>query len=445
MKKKKFVCQNCGFESFKWLGKCPDCNEWETLREEIVKKKEKEKNENFEKAKKINEIEVKKEIRIPLSFNGLNRVLGGGIVRGSMILIGGEPGVGKSTLMLQISEDISKFGNVLYVSGEESLEQISLRAKRLGIKNEKNFILCTQNLENIIEEIERLMPQVVIVDSIQTIFHPSIPTVPGTITQIREVGNYLMEISKKKNIAFFITGQVTKEGTFAGPKALEHLVDVVIYFEGEGKLANKMIRCYKNRFGPSSEVAFFEMKEKGLEEILSPSLLFITSKEALPGTSFGALYEGSTPLVAEIQALVVPTPFVAPRRTAVCFDLQRLHLIIAVLQKHCKIDLSHFDVYLSVAGGFPLKESGADLSAAVSLISSFKNIKIPKDLFFIGEISLTGRLRPVPQIKQRIEEGIRMGFKRVFCPEIKEKFIKDIEIVSVESMEDLLIKIKYQK
>lgn len=441
MKKKKFICQNCGFESFKWLGKCPDCQGWETFKEEIVKKKEKEKKDNFEKAKKIIEIEVKKELRIPLGFNGLNRVLGGGIVKGSMILIGGEPGVGKSTLMLQISEDISKFDNVLYVSGEESIEQISLRAERLGIKNEKNFILCTQDLENIIEEIERIMPQVVIVDSIQTIYHPSIPTVAGTITQIREVGNFLMEISKKKNIAFFITGQVTKEGTFAGPKALEHLVDVVIYFEGEGKLANKMIRCYKNRFGPSSEVAFFEMKEKGLEEILSPSLLFMSSKEVLPGTSFGALYEGSTPLIAEIQALVVPTPFVAPRRTAVCFDLQRLHLIIAVLQKHCKIDLSHFDVYLSVAGGFPLKESGADLSAAVSLISSFKNIKIPKDSFFIGEISLTGRLRPVSQIKQRIEEGIRMGFKRVFCPGIKEKIIKDIEIVSVESMEELLTKL----
>lgn len=445
MEKKKYVCQNCGFESFKWLGKCPECLSWESFREEIIKKKEKTLKENIEKAVKLKDLEIKEHSRIPSNFGGLNRVLGGGIVPGSMILIGGEPGVGKSTLMLQISDELSNFGNVLYVSGEESIEQISLRAKRLGIKSENNFILCTQDLENVVEEIERVKPKVVIIDSIQTLYLSSIPSIPGTITQIREAGNILMEISKKKNIAFFITGQVTKEGTFAGPKALEHLVDVVIYFEGEGKLPHKMIRCYKNRFGPSSEVSFFEMKEKGLEEVLSPSFLFMTQQEPLPGTSFGALYEGSTPLIAEIQALVVPTPFVSPRRTSVGFDLQRLHLIIAVLQKHCRIDLSHFDVYLSVAGGFPLKESGADLSAGIALVSSFKNIIVPKDSFFIGEISLTGRLRAVPQIKQRIEEGKRLGFKKVFCPKSKEKEPKDIEMIPVESISDVLGKLNMLK
>jgi len=444
MDKKKYVCQSCGFISFKWLGKCPECLSWESFREEVVQKKEKKKEYN-NKALKLRDLELEEKKRVLLSFQGLNRVLGGGIVPGSLILIGGEPGVGKSTLMLQMAEEISKERKVLYVSGEESIEQIILRAKRLGIKSEKNFILCTQDLENAIEEIENLNPEVVIVDSIQTLYLSSIPSIPGTITQIREVGNLLMEIAKKKNIAFFITGQVTKEGTFAGPKALEHLVDVVIYFEGEGKLQHKMIRCYKNRFGPSSEVAFFEMKENGLEEVLSPSFLFMTQKEPLPGTSFAGLYEGSTPLIAEIQALVVPTPFVSPRRTSVGFDLQRLHLIIAVLQRHCNVDLSHFDVYLSVAGGFPLKESGADLSAAVSLVSSFKNIKIPKECFFIGEISLTGVLRQVPQIKKRIEEGKKLGFKKVFCPEIKEKNIDDIEMVFVEKVEDVLKKLNILK
>lgn len=442
MEKKKYICQNCGFVSFKWLGKCPECLSWESFREEILKKREKENKEYLEKSVKLKDLEVREKPRIPLKFSGLNRVLGGGVVRGSLILIGGEPGVGKSTLMLQISEELSRYGKVLYISGEESLEQISIRAKRLGVKNENCFILCTQDLENAIEEIEEIKPDVAIVDSIQTLFLSSIPSIPGTITQIREVGNILMEVSKKKNIAFFITGQVTKEGTFAGPKALEHLVDVVIYFEGEGKLQYKMIRCYKNRFGPSSEVAFFEMKEKGLEEVLSPSLLFISSQEPLPGVCFAGLYEGSTPLIAELQGLVVPTPFASPRRTSVGFDLQRLHLIIAVLQKHCKIDLSHFDVYLSVAGGFPLKESGADLSGALALVSSFKNIKIPKDSFFIGEISLTGRIRPVPQIKQRVEEGKRLGFKRVYCPKIKEKEIKDMEIIQVESIEEILKNLK---
>lgn len=437
MEKKKFVCQNCGFISFKWLGKCPECLSWESFREEFVQKKEKKKEFN-NKAIKLKDLELEEKKRIALSFEGLNRVLGGGIVPGSLILIGGEPGVGKSTLMLQISEDLSKERKVLYVSGEESIEQIVLRAKRLGIKSDKNFILCTQDLENVIEEIENLKPEVVIVDSIQTLYLSSIPSIPGTITQIREVGNLLMEIAKKNNIALFITGQVTKEGTFAGPKALEHLVDVVIYFEGEGKLQYKMIRCYKNRFGPSSEVAFFEMKEKGLEEVLSPSFLFMSQKEPLPGTSFAGLYEGSTPLIAELQALVVPTPFVSPRRTSVGFDLQRLHLIIAVLQKHCKVDLSHFDVYLSVAGGFPLRESGADLSAAISLVSSFKNIKIPKEYFFIGEISLTGVLKPVPQIKKRIEEGKKLGFKKVFSPEIKEKISSDIEIIFVEKLDEVV-------
>lgn len=442
MEKKKYVCQNCGFVSFKWLGKCPECLSWESFREEVLKKKEKEKKEYSEKSFKLKELEVKEKQRIPLKFSGLSRVLGGGVVRGSMILIGGEPGVGKSTLMLQISEDLSRYGKVLYISGEESIEQISIRAKRLGIKNENCFILCTQDLENVMDEIESINPDVVIVDSIQTLYLSSIPSIPGTITQIREAGNILMEISKKKNIAIFLTGQVTKEGTFAGPKALEHLVDVVIYFEGEGKLQYKMIRCYKNRFGPSSEVAFFEMKEKGLEEVISPSLLFISSQEPLEGVAFGALFEGSTPLIAEIQALVVPTPFASPRRTSVGFDLQRLHLIIAVLQKHCRIDLSHFDVYLSVAGGFPLKESGADLSASLALISSFKNLKIPRDCLFIGEISLTGIIRAVPQMKKRIEEGMRMGFKRVFCPKVKEKEMKDIEIVNVEKIEEI---IKYFK
>ncbi len=439
MKKKQYICSNCGFISFKWLGRCPECLAWDSFLEEISKKKEK--REFKEKAIAIKDINVEEKTKVPLKFRGLTRVLGGGVVKGSLILIGGEPGVGKSTLMLQISEDLSKYGKVLYVSGEESIEQITLRAKRLSILNENNYILCTQDLENVLEEVENLKPNYLIIDSIQTQYLPSIPSIPGTIAQVREVGNLLMEISKKNNISTFITGQVTKEGTFAGPKALEHLVDVVIYFEGEGNLPYRMLRCYKNRFGPSSEVAFFEMKERGLEEVISPSSLFISKEEPQEGVAFAGLFEGSTPLIAEIQALVVPTPFPYPKRTSVGFDYQRLNLIMAVLQKYCKIDLTHFDVYLSVGGGFPLKESGADFAGAMALISSFKNIKLPQKTLFIGEISLTGRVRAVPQIKQRLEEGKRMGFKSAFIPKISEKGVMELELTTIDFIKEVFEKI----
>jgi DNA repair protein RadA/Sms len=439
MPKSVFVCQTCGFKSFKWLGRCPECGEWESLVEEVVeKKKTSASHGGGAKAVTLDQVPSEQAPRVPTGSAGLDRVLGGGMVPGSLVLLGGEPGVGKSTLMLQVAKSFCEKGKVLYVSGEESPSQIKLRAERLGLALRNFHLLCEPDIRAGIEAVEALEPGLMIFDSIQTLYLPDLSSIPGSVSQVRELGNLIMRTAKTKGIPAFLTGHVTKEGAIAGPKTLEHLVDVVVYFEGEGTLPYRILRGYKNRFGAAWELAFFEMESDGLKEVTSPSSLFLShDTEALPGVAVAGLHEGSTPLLAEIQALCVATPFASPRRTAVGFDYNRLCLLLAILQKHCGADFAHFDVYLSVAGGLPVREPGADLAAAAALLSSFKGKPLPLKTLFIGELGLTGTVRGVIQLPARLKEAFRMGFEKAYIPpqDVKEK--TDLKIERLSSVQEL--------
>jgi DNA repair protein RadA/Sms len=443
MAKSQFVCQTCGFKSLRWLGRCSECGAWESFVEEFEKKEKKSSAPgSLGRVTSLADVKTEEMPRLLTGSPGLDRVLGGGIVPGSLILLGGEPGVGKSTLMLQAAKAFAARGKVLYVSGEESPSQIKMRAKRLCMDDDNFFLLCEPDLRAAIEAVDEIKPGLVIVDSIQTLYLPELNSIPGSVSQVREVGHLLMRTAKEKGLPVFLVGHVTKEGTLAGPKTLEHIVDVVVYFEGEGTLPYRMLRGYKNRFGPAWELAFYEMEVGGLIDVAQPSSLFLThGKEVLPGTAVAGLHEGSTPLLAEIQALCVPTPFASPRRTAVGYDYNRLCLLLAILQKHCGVDFSHHDVYLSVAGGLPVREPGADLAAAAALLSSFKGKPLPAQTLFIGELGLTGTVRGVIQLPARLKEATRMGFARAFIPpqDLKEK--TDLKIEKLESVQELKAKL----
>jgi len=414
-KKKKFVCMNCGFETQKWLGRCPSCNSWGSLVEEIKR----ELPQRPEKPITFKEITSTSEIRTDTGIEELNRVLGGGLVRGSFILIGGEPGIGKSTLMLQVADLLSKRGNkVLYCSSEESKEQIKLRATRLGLADSSLYILSEVVWEGIQSVIEELKPQVLIIDSIQTVYKSSLPASAGSIGQVRSISAELLNIAKSNSISVFIVGHITKYGAIAGPKTLEHIVDVVLYFEGDKWREYRILRSVKNRFGATNEVGVFKMDEQGISAVENPSRLFLSEyKEPVFGSAVTCTMEGSRPLLCEIQALTTPTFYSYPQRLAQGFDYRRLTMLLWVLEQRADLSLSQQDVFLNIVGGLKIEEPACDLSVVLALASAVKKKPLPFELVVFGEVGLLGEVRPVYLTAPRIKEAEKLGFKKILLPE----------------------------
>ncbi|MGD6857611.1 DNA repair protein RadA [Bacillus infantis] len=426
-RKTKFICQECGYESAKWMGKCPACGQWNTMVEETEKPAAGGRRGAFahsagvtlaSKATPITSIETVNEPRIYTDLKELNRVLGGGVVRGSLVLIGGDPGIGKSTLLLQVSNQLArKDHSVLYISGEESMRQTKLRADRLGVVSDNLLVYAETNLEEISRTIENENPSFVIIDSIQTVFHPDITSAPGSVSQVRECTSELMRIGKTKGIAIFIVGHVTKEGSIAGPRLLEHMVDTVLYFEGERHHTYRILRAVKNRFGSTNEMGIFEMKEFGLEEVENPSEIFLEERsQGASGSTVVASMEGTRPVLVEIQALISPTSFGNPRRMATGINHNRVPLLMAVLEKRVGMLLQNQDAYLKVAGGVKLDEPAIDLAIAVSIASSFRDKPTQASDCIIGEVGLTGEVRRVSRIEQRVQEAAKLGFERIILP-----------------------------
>lgn len=437
-----YVCSECGYQSIKWLGKCPECGNWNTFVEEVsVKSKIPERG--ITQPRKITEINIEKQIRIKTKIGEFDRVTGGGIVKGSFILIAGHPGVGKSTLILTIAGIISKSGSkVLYISGEESENQIKLRCERLKINFDNLYLLSSNDINSARYALETIKPDFLVVDSIQTLYNPEIPTTPGSVTQVKENANFLFEYTKKKNISTFIIGHITKEGVIAGPKLLEHMVDVVLYFEGEAKSNLRILRAIKNRFGPTDEIGVFSMEENGLKEIPDASAIFLSElRKTLPGAVFFPSQEGKRTIIVEIQSLITPTYYGIPKRAVTGLDYNRVSLVIAVLEKKLNFNFSTYDVFMNVAGGFKITETASDLAVAISCISSLKDVAPVENTVFIGEIALTGEIRPVGQIMARIKECARLGFKKAFIPEenFKEtKKLKEMEIIPVKWVKEAI-------
>ncbi|MBP3966757.1 MULTISPECIES: DNA repair protein RadA [Paenibacillus] len=448
--KVKFACTECGTESPKWMGKCPGCGQWNTMVEEketVVKTQGMGSPliQTKEKPLPIIHIESGQEKRIETTNQELNRVLGGGVVPGSLILVGGDPGIGKSTLLLQTSHALaSKKLTVLYISGEESVRQTRLRADRLGALSDTLYVLCETNMEQINDAIESVQPDFLVIDSIQTVYDPRVESAPGSVSQVRECTAHFMRVAKIKGIATVLVGHVTKEGAIAGPRMLEHMVDCVLYFEGERHHSYRLLRAVKNRFGSTNEIGIFEMVEEGLREVNNPSELFLSERPlGVSGSTVVASMEGTRPVLVELQALVASTNFPSPRRMATGIDHNRMTLIVAVLEKRMGMFLQTQDVYLNVAGGIRLDEPAVDLAAAVSIASSFRDAPTrPFDVFF-GEIGLTGEVRGVSRAEQRVKEAQKLGFKRVIMP---QKSLKGwtppagIEIIGVETVADALSK-----
>ncbi len=435
-----FVCNNCGYESTKWLGKCPACNEWNSFFEEKVTNTTNNKVEKKEKSipMELNNIIGQEAIRTSTGFAELDRVLGGGLVKGSLVLLGGEPGIGKSTLILQICSKIKTDGKVLYISGEESGEQIKLRADRLNIKNENLMFLGETDIDLIEESIVKLQPKLVIIDSIQTMYSEEITSAPGSVSQVREITARIMKMCKANEITTIIIGHVTKDGSIAGPRVLEHMVDTVLYLEGERYFSYRILRGVKNRFGSTNELGMFEMQNEGMVEINNPSSILISEREDNPsGSIIVSSIEGTRPLLIELQALTTPSVFGLPRRTANGIDYNRLTLLIAVLEKKAGLMLGNQDAYLNVVGGIKINEPAIDLGIILATCSSFKNIPISKDIVAIGEVGLTGEVRTVNLIDKRIKEAEKMGFKTCIIPENNKKLLKEdykIEIIGVKNI-----------
>ncbi|MFC2169373.1 DNA repair protein RadA, partial [Acidobacteriota bacterium] len=414
-----FICQNCGFISPKWLGRCSGCGEWNSFMEEI----EDQAGEDFlipssEPILYKNIKEAKKK-RINTGVEELNRVLGGGVVLGSLVLIGGEPGIGKSTLLLQASRDFAQQGEkVLYVSGEESLEQIKLRGERLGIQNEKIYLMAETNLERIISQAEKLNPQIFVLDSVQTIFSSKLSSSPGTISQVREVTHQVFRFAKKKEVSSFLIGHITKEGSLAGPKSLEHMVDVVLYFEGERDHNHRVLRALKNRFGPVSELAIYEMGNRGLQVISNPSAFFLKERPTdETGSAVTCTIKGSRPVLAEIQALISSTLFSGnPRRMTIGLDHFRTAMLLAIIEKKLGFSFAGEDIYLNVAGGLAIGEPASDLGVVAAVVSCLKNKSIPPDISMFGEVGLSGEIRSISQPLARSKESSSLGFKTVILP-----------------------------
>ncbi len=419
--KTKFICQNCGYISAKWLGRCTECGEWNSFVEELEEKQVKDNRLNISheaKPQKLRDITFDHEKRQSTRMRELDIVLGGGLVTGSLILVGGDPGIGKSTLLLQVADNLSLQKNtVLYVSGEESVKQTKLRAERLSAGAEELYIVAENNIERIKYHVEQLKPQVLIVDSIQTVFNPEISSAPGTVSQVREATNQFMNIAKKFGVTTFIVGHVTKQGAIAGPKILEHMVDTVLYFEGERQSIFRILRAVKNRFGSTNEIGIFEMTNRGLIEVDNPSKIFLTNsdkKEA--GSVIIPTLEGTRTVLVEMQCLASQTNFNMPRRMAIGIDYNKLVLLTAVLEKKVGMSLYNQDIYLNVVGGVSIEEPAADLAVVMAIASSFREVCIPSDMVIFGEVGLTGEIRNVNQAQQRVNEAAKMGFKKAIIP-----------------------------
>jgi DNA repair protein RadA/Sms len=441
MKQKTFfVCQSCGNRSLKWLGRCPACNEWNTLVEEVAERPSKRRKSVSTTPVPLTEITFTSGERRSTGIGELDRVLGGGLVAGSLVLIGGDPGVGKSTLLLQAVDGyLSGDGSpALYISGEESAPQIKLRAGRMNIDSDNILILPETSLENILSAMEETGPAVTVVDSIQTIQSEELSSAPGTVAQVRECAARLMETAKRLEIPTLIIGHVTKEGAIAGPRVLEHLVDTVLYFEGDRSHTYRILRAVKNRFGSTNEIGIFEMTDRGLTEIQNPSELFMSEKTTeVPGTLVTSTIEGTRPIIVEIQALVSPTSFGMPRRTAIGVDYQRVNLLIAVLEKIGGLQLGLNDIYVNVVGGLRVVEPATDLPIALSIASSLLDIPLRRDMIAFGEIGLSGEIRNVSNSEQRIKEGIKTGFRSFLMPRQKRKLSRMNEAVEYYEIEDI--------
>ena len=427
-----FFCQSCGYESPKWLGQCPGCREWNTFAEEIIEKKSAGKVQRERAAAGpvcLSSIETKEEERMTTRFPELDRVLGGGIVPGSLVLVGGDPGIGKSTLLLQVCQKLAADGHsVLYISGEESLKQIKLRAARIGSFSDKLQLLCETNLDLIRETIRQHKPEVVIIDSIQTMYNEDVGSAPGSVSQVRESTSVLMQLAKGLGISIFIVGHVTKEGTVAGPRVLEHMVDTVLYFEGDRHASYRILRGVKNRFGSTNEIGVFEMRENGLAEVENPSEFMLNGRpEAASGSVVACSMEGTRPILLEIQALVCHSTLAMPRRTATGMDYNRVNLLLAVLEKRLNLKLSSADVYVNIAGGIRISEPAIDLGVVMAVVSSYKDKPIDEKVLAFGEVGLSGEVRAVSQAVQRVQEAKKLGFTTVILPEVCREQIGTVE------------------
>ena len=435
-KKSIYFCQNCGHEESKWLGQCPMCREWNTFVEEkvTVSKGTAAKNTVREaEVVTLSSVSTDQEDRMQTEIEELDRVLGGGVVPGSLVLVGGDPGIGKSTLLLQVCKRLSDQGRkVLYISGEESLKQIKLRANRMGTFSDHLLLLCETNLETIRQVIEREHPAVAVIDSIQTMYSEEVTAAPGSVSQVREATNTLMQIAKGLNITIFIVGHVTKEGTMAGPRVLEHMVDTVLYFEGDRHASYRILRGVKNRFGSTNEIGVFEMRETGLEEVPNPSEYMLNGRpEDASGSVVACSMEGTRPILMEIQALVCRSNFGMPRRTAAGTDYNRVNLLMAVLEKRVGLPLSNYDAYINIAGGIRMNEPAIDLGIVMAIVSSYKNQSISPGTIVFGEVGLSGEVRAVSMPEQRVAEARKLGFKTCIMPQVSKDMLKKVEGIEV--------------
>ena len=448
-----FFCQSCGYESSKWMGQCPGCKEWNTFVEEVVDKKSagtlaKQKATASEaKVLPLSQIEMTYDKRVSTDMKELDRVLGGGIVQGSMVLVGGDPGIGKSTLLLQVCRNLSEHNiKVLYISGEESLQQIKIRAERIGNFGDSLKLLCETNLDTIKAVIDREKPQIVVIDSIQTMFNEEVSSAPGSVSQVRESTGVLMQIAKGMGISIFIVGHVTKEGVVAGPRVLEHMVDTVLYFEGDRHAAYRILRGVKNRFGSTNEIGVFEMRQDGLVEVEIPSEYMLSGKpEGASGSVVACSMEGTRPILLEVQALVCHSNFGIPRRTAAGTDFNRVNLLMAVLEKRLGLKLGDCDAYVNIAGGIKMNEPAIDLGIVLALISSYKDKPIDEKTICFGEVGLSGEVRAVNMAEQRVQEAKKLGFEVCILPEVCRKSMTEVKGIRLVGVSNLLDAMNYLK
>jgi len=439
-----FFCKECGFESSKWMGQCPGCKLWDTFVDEPVVKKLSTNSVRAKSAEPelLSRVTIAEDERILTGIQEFDRVLGGGIVIGSLVLVGGDPGIGKSTLLLQMCRELAaKQNKILYISGEESLKQIKMRAERLGTFEGELLLLSETNLDNIEDTIRKLLPEIVIIDSIQTMYKDEIGAAPGSVSQVRESTGTLMHLAKGLGISIFIVGHVTKDGVVAGPKVLEHMVDTVLYFEGESKASYRILRATKNRFGSTNEIGVFEMRDKGLVEVSNPSEFMLQGKpEGEPGSVVAASVEGTRPILVEVQALICQTNFNMPRRTAAGTDYNRVNLLMAVLEKRLGIQMSGMDAYINVAGGMKINEPALDLAIVLAILSSYKNKALDSNTIVFGEIGLTGEVRAVNMAEQRVIEAEKMGFDVCILPQINKDNIKNskIKLIGVKNIREII-------
>ena len=440
-----FVCQKCGYETPKWAGKCPDCGEWNTLVEEVKAQEGKKevRTRSFtdfsSEIVRLSESKALQEERISTGIGEFDRLLGGGLVKGQLTLLAGAPGIGKSTLMLQVADALAKQRNVLYISGEESISQIAGRAQRLGVKNDNILLHCETNIQHIIEAVEKVNPDVLVLDSIQTVYHPEFTSSAGTIGQVRECAAELVRLCKPKGIITFVLGHVTKEGELAGPKILEHMVDSVLYFDTEKDNVLRLLRPHKNRFGSTAEIGLFKMTGHGLEGVENASEYFAqtSASRALKGRAYTLALEGTRPLLTEVQALASPTHYPYPRRVATGVDLNRCLMLFAALEKHVGLSLDNKDIYVSIAGGVKLKDPALDLAICAAVISSVKEIAVPHDAIFLAEVGILGQIAKVPLIDRRLEEAQRLGFKTAYTAPVSKNEKQKLSSVTLQEITEI--------